>query len=1055
MNEIAYPQTQFQRYSSRQINKVTYYCQSLNAPDKDVSEKKNQIYKWLRNLPTQQLEQVLSFTSYYRVHSFLKMFKQDQNLLHEYFELAQSPYEVNVKIKLHQYYYVRECNRIDMNAQWRSAQQYILDHTYISDYEWLFDTITIKGNVEEIIQSFEILSKQQIFTKSWRIETNEDEEYSEINFDSQQNQKMFWTLSEHIVNEIEKAILIKFQQFEQKCTYTKQDQLFNFHQIELNFNNINYEGETQEFQKVLELSQGEMQFIDEKVLLQSWLQHIKCESLSMNNAEKEIQHFLQEKDLIFQSPLKYIITESLLFCKYLICKQLKNQFPLKKPVEENLKEKKKPKQKLSDLKLFQNPVTTPVEDQSLKQVVSYFSNSGKSKILPETEQRLFSTNLEEKEQQIYEHSTGFMKKLIETVLIELENFKQYKKKLKKVKNTKKQQVIEVVQPEPSVQQESQNAIKDDEWNDKPKSKKQRKKQLEKQRKKENLERKKLKQMNQSQQHSVQDDEKIEKSSKSSIKDDNEDIENQNENDSQHNNNEELIVEEQQKNEIIEKVTQEIPIITNSVPDDESDYIEVQNKKQQKKQSKSKSSRHKKQSNKKDKEFQDNQSLPDEQQYIPLLKKSTSQSVQKNNHHQYDELKLERMPSQQQNRITLQKKENGMNKIQRSGLVKSKAQQKEQKLYTYDLDQAHLQKIYKTILEQKITNDVKQIYQKEIDQFNRYKAARDISIQRVQHVIKSYFKNCDTQIFGSSTTGLALKDSDVDMVVYGLQVFTKQQLFEPMRRLIEIFTELKWAVQCKHIFQASVPLIKVLVDPSIDFLSFKGEPKYIIMQCRNLDLNLKYGDPSQHIFIDITFELAPSYAIYNPYIQAFNIGFQSTQFTIDICGKIQGFSEVAIYLKKLLKIKDLNDSYTGGISSFCLTIMLAAIGQDHNIGQKLINFLHKYGCNFDPNKWAIYLDEKEQNNFYNIEDEQSNQPLTIISPINLQKIQINVTKIQTILQLFQQLYVEIMQNIDQIESCLQKRINQKELLENYNSHQISKLVDLVSWQCSNLLESHIQ
>ncbi|CAD8077655.1 unnamed protein product [Paramecium sonneborni] len=1041
MNEIAYPQTQFQRYSSRQINKVTYYCQSLNPPDKDGLEKKNQIYKWLRNLPTYQLEQVLSFTSYYRVHSFLKMFKQDQNLLHEYLELTQCPYEVNVKIQLHQYYYVRECNRIDMNKSWRSAQQYILDHTYISDYEWLFDTITIKGNIEEIISSFEILSKQQIFTKNWRIETNEDEEYSEINFDSQQNQKMFWTLSEHIVNEIEKAILIKFQQFEQKCTYTKQDQLFNFHQIVLNFNDFNYEIETQEFQKVLEQSQVEMQFIDEKVLLQSWFQHIKCENLNFINIEQQIHQFVQNKDLIFQSPLKLTIMESLLFCKYLICKQLKSLYPLKKPVEEILKEKKKPKQKLSDLKLFQG------KTDSLKQINSYFTSSEKSKILPENEQRLFSTNLEEKEQQIYEHSTGFMKKLIETVLTELENYKQHKKKLKKVKNAKKQQV-EIVQPEPTVLV-NQDIIKDDEWTDKPKSKKQRKKQLEKQRKKDNLERKKQKQMNQSQQQSTQQDEKLEKSSKSSNKDD-DDTEN-------NENNEEFMIEQQQqKIEIIEKISQEIPTNSNlSIPDDESEYIEVQNKKQQKKQSKPKSSRNKKQVSKKDKEFQDNQSLPDEQQYIPALKKSTSQSVQKNNHHQYVEIKLERMQSQQQSRMILQKKENGINKIQRSGLVKSKAQQKEQKLYTYDLDQTQLQKIYKTILEQKITNDVKQIYQKEIDQFNRYKAARDISIQRVQHVIKSYFKNCDTEIFGSSTTGLALKDSDVDMVVYGLQVFTKQQLFEPMRRLIEIFTELKWAVQCKHIFQASVPLIKVLVDPSIDFLSFKGEPKYVIMQCRNLDLNLKYGDSSQHIFIDITFELAPPYAIYNPYIQAFNIGLQSTQYTIDICEKIQGFSEVAIYLKKLLKIKDLNDSYTGGISSFCLTIMLAAIGQDHSIGQKLINFLHKYGCNFDPNKWAIYLDEKGQNNFYNIEDEQSNQPLTIISPINLQKIQINVTKIQTILQLFQQLYIEIMQNIDQIESCLQKQINQKELLDNFNSHQIQKLVDLVFWQCPNLLESHIQ
>ncbi|CAD8078342.1 unnamed protein product [Paramecium sonneborni] len=1039
MNEIAYPQTQFQRYSSRQINKVTYYCQSLNAPDKDGLEKKNQIYKWLRNLPTCQLQQVLSFTSYYRVHSFLKMFKQDQILLHEYLELAQSPYEVNVKIQLHQYYYVRECNRIDMNKSWRSAQQYILDHTYISDYEWLFDTITIKGNIEDIISSFEILSKQQIFTKNWRIETNEDEEYSEINFDSQQNQKMFWTLSEHIVNEIEKAILIKFQQFEQKCTYTKQDQLFNYHQIELNFNYFNYDIEIQEFQKVLEQSQIEMQFIDEKVLLQSWFQHIKCENLNIINIEQQIKQFVSNKELIFQSPLKFTIMESFLFCKYLICKQLKSLYPLKKPLEEIHKEKKKPKQKLSDLKLFQGKV------DSLKQINSYFTSSEKSKILPENEQRLFSTNLEEKEQQIYEHSTSFMKRLIETVLTELENYKQYKKKLKKVKNAKKQQVSEIVQPESTVQV-SQDIIKDDEWNDKPKSKKQRKKQLEKQRKKDNLERKKQKQINQTQQQSPQQEEKMEKSSKSSIKDDNEDTEI----------NEELIIEQQQEVQIMESVSQEIPIIANPpVLDDESEYIEVQNKKQQKKQSKTKSQRNKKQTNKKDKEFQDNQSLPDEQQYIPSLKKSTSQSVQKNNHHQYDEVKLERMQSQQQSRMVLQKKENGINKIQRSGLVKSKAQQKEQKLFIYDLDQNQLQKIYKTILDQKITNDVKQIYEKEMDQYNRYKAARDISIQRVQHVIKSYFKNCDTEIFGSSTTGLALKDSDVDMVVYGLQVYTKQQLFEPMRRLIEIFTELKWAVQCKHIFQASVPLIKVLVDPSIDFLSFKGEPKYIIMQCRNQDLNLKYGDPSQHIYIDITFELAPPYAIYNPYVQAFNIGFQSTQYTIDICEKISGFSEVAIYLKKLLKIKDLNDSYTGGISSFCLTIMLAAIGQDHSIGQKLINFLHKYGCNFDPNKWAIYLDDKGQNNFYNIEDEQSNQPLTIISPINLQKIQINVTKIQTILQLFQQLYIEIMQIIDQIESCLQKQIDQKELLDNFNNHQIQKLVDLVSWQCPNLLESHIQ
>lgn len=59
--------------------------------------------------------------------------------------------------------------------------QYILDHIYVSDYEWLFDTITLKGDVEQIISTFDKLSKGTIFTKSGDLETYDKEEYFEIN----------------------------------------------------------------------------------------------------------------------------------------------------------------------------------------------------------------------------------------------------------------------------------------------------------------------------------------------------------------------------------------------------------------------------------------------------------------------------------------------------------------------------------------------------------------------------------------------------------------------------------------------------------------------------------------------------------------------------------------------------------------------------------------------------------------------------------------------------------------------------------------------------------
>lgn len=59
--------------------------------------------------------------------------------------------------------------------------QYILDHLYVSDYEWFFDTITLKGDVEQTISAFDTISKGTIFTKSGELESYDKEEYYEIN----------------------------------------------------------------------------------------------------------------------------------------------------------------------------------------------------------------------------------------------------------------------------------------------------------------------------------------------------------------------------------------------------------------------------------------------------------------------------------------------------------------------------------------------------------------------------------------------------------------------------------------------------------------------------------------------------------------------------------------------------------------------------------------------------------------------------------------------------------------------------------------------------------
>lgn len=56
----------------------------------------------------------------------------------------------------------------------------------------------------------------------------------------------------------------------------------------------------------------------------------------------------------------------------------------------------------------------------------------------------------------------------------------------------------------------------------------------------------------------------------------------------------------------------------------------------------------------------------------------------------------------------------------------------------------------------------------------------------------------------------------------------------------------------------------------------------------------------------------------------HLGFASTSLVKDWLIRFSWYGEILLILKHLVKSKNLNDSYSGGISSFCLSIMLAAI-----------------------------------------------------------------------------------------------------------------------------------
>ena len=97
----------------------------------------------------------------------------------------------------------------------------------------------------------------------------------------------------------------------------------------------------------------------------------------------------------------------------------------------------------------------------------------------------------------------------------------------------------------------------------------------------------------------------------------------------------------------------------------------------------------------------------------------------------------------------------------------------------------------------------------------------------------------------------------------------------------------------------------------------------------------------------------------------HVGMISTDMMHSWVNKFEGFTQITLILKSLLKKKLLNDSYKGGITSFCLAVMLVAVYPASHPYQKVTDIpplkmlervLDKYGNEFNPDLQGVYLQQ---------------------------------------------------------------------------------------------------
>ncbi|XP_067281746.1 terminal nucleotidyltransferase 4A isoform X4 [Pseudorasbora parva] len=189
------------------------------------------------------------------------------------------------------------------------------------------------------------------------------------------------------------------------------------------------------------------------------------------------------------------------------------------------------------------------------------------------------------------------------------------------------------------------------------------------------------------------------------------------------------------------------------------------------------------------------------------------------------------------------------------------------------------------------------------------------VDRIETVIKELWPTADVQIFGSFSTGLFLPTSDIDLVVFGKwEKPPLQQLEQALRK-----HSVAEPYSIKVLDKATVPIIKLT-------------------------------DQETEVKVDISFNV--------------ETGIKAASFIKEYVKKYTVLPYLIFVLKQFLLQRDLNEVFTGGISSYSLILMVISFLQLHpridarnpnmNLGILLIEFFELYGRHFNYLKTGIRI-----------------------------------------------------------------------------------------------------
>jgi Nucleotidyltransferase domain/Cid1 family poly A polymerase len=236
------------------------------------------------------------------------------------------------------------------------------------------------------------------------------------------------------------------------------------------------------------------------------------------------------------------------------------------------------------------------------------------------------------------------------------------------------------------------------------------------------------------------------------------------------------------------------------------------------------------------------------------------------------------------------------------------------------------------LQSRLTKDILRFLDNINAQLKRQDKTRRVAVERFSRLVKAIWPRAQVKMYGSHVAGLCLPSSDLDFVVCLPAVHKNAPALAPGvlegRNAINESSQKLLARELKGeswIDPRSIKLIERTVVPVIK-VSTKDT------RARVVQLDISFDSPEHH-------------------------GLDANRMVAEILEELPLIRPLMLILKQFLLDRGLLTSYTGGISSYCLFLILARYLQEQtqsisDYGSLLMGFLDFHGNHFDPRATGI-------------------------------------------------------------------------------------------------------